>query len=199
MSAQAAALRIGPYVISDDLFRLGYPSNGGPCRCTSTCCEGGVHVDLAERDRILAHAPIIRPHMDATQVTDADAWFDASETQDVDFPSGRCVSTRQIGDKCAFLDGSGRCTLQVAATAEGMDRWALKPIFCVLYPITIRDGAVVCDDLLQDAQACCSAAAAGDIPVFRACRDELVHLLGVEGYNVLERHGGALASGSGTS
>lgn len=196
MSAGEPGLRIGPYVISEDLFRLGYPSAGGPCRCTSLCCEGGVHVDVSERDRILAHAPIIRRHMDATQRADSDAWFEGSETADGDFPSGRCVSTRLIRGKCAFLDGSGRCTLQIAATAERMDRWALKPTFCVLYPITIQDGAVRCDDLLQDEQACCSADARYDIPVFRACRDELVHLLGAEGYDHLERHFAAHADRS---
>ena len=80
--------------------------------------------------------------MDETQTADPAHWFEPEEQDDDDFPSGRCVGTRVLNDKCAFLDRFGRCTLQVAATrVRGLHRWALKPLFCILYPIEIRQGS----------------------------------------------------------
>jgi Fe-S-cluster containining protein len=185
---QGTLLKVNGLTISPELFRKGFPSGRGPCTCTSTCCRGGVYADLRERDTIIAHRDMIRRHLDETQLSDESLWFESKELEDRDFASGRCIGTREHNGKCVFLDGQGRCTLQVAAVHEGMDRWAIKPLFCVLFPIEITDGVVSFDDLLQDDQPCCSVGDEFDIPVFRACRDELTHLLGVEGYRQLEAH-----------
>lgn len=181
-------LVIDGYTIDPSLFRLGYPEGGSPCSCTSVCCRGGVYADVRERDRILAHRDLIRPHMDDSQPRNDAEWFEAEESDDADFASGRCVGTRDTHGKCTFLDRQGRCSLQVAAAAAGMDRWALKPLYCVLFPIEITNRVVGFDDMLQDEQPCCSVSDRFSIPLFRACRDELVHLLGEDGYRRIERH-----------
>jgi hypothetical protein len=78
--------------------------------------------------------------------------------------------------------------VQRATTEEGMGRWALKPLYCILYPIEISEGSVSFDPMLQDEQACCSVTGDYHVPVFRACKDELIHLLGADGYEMLETH-----------
>jgi hypothetical protein len=177
------------YTIAHELFAKGFSADAaGPCSCTSTCCEGGVYADVRERDRILAHRELIASHMDATQTADAALWFEDTECEDSDFPSGRRIATRVVHDKCAFLDQSGRCSLQVAATAAGMHKWTLKPMYCVLYPLDIGNGVLAYDDMLQGEQQCCSVSKEFEVPVFRACREELTHLLGEDGYRVLEQH-----------
>lgn len=181
-------LVIGEYTIDPALFRLGYADGGSPCSCTSTCCRGGVYADVRERDRIMEHRDLIRPHMDDSQPQNDAEWFEPEEADDADFPSGRCVGTRDTFGKCTFLDRQGRCSLQVAAVAAGRDRWALKPLYCVLFPIEITDRVVGFDDMLQDEQPCCSVSERFVTPLFRACRDELVHLLGEEGYRRIEEH-----------
>jgi hypothetical protein len=186
------SLRIGEYTMSGELFAKGYPKGGGPCSCTSACCEGGVYIDLHEREVIMAHRDIITKQMDATQTTDPSLWFEPEVTDDADFPSGQCVGTQVVNDKCAFLDGAGRCALQKAAVAEGMHRWAIKPLFCILYPIEISAGIVAFDEMLQDEEDCCTIGKSFDVPLFEACREELVHIVGEEGYTAMEKHYAAL-------
>ena len=188
MTEHQNLLSVKQFVISPDLFTKGFPTEGGPCTCTSVCCEGGVYADVRARDKIMAHKDVIKKYMDQTQTTDDSLWFEDHEDDDADFASGRCVGTREINDKCAFLDMHRRCTLQVAATGEGMHRWALKPLFCILYPIEISDNVVNVEEMLQDGQKCCSVDSEFQIPVFEACKEELVYLVGEDGFRTMEDH-----------
>lgn len=188
MNDATVSLTINGLTFSPELFSKGFPSGRGPCGCSSTCCRGGVYADLGERDVILAHKEMITKYLDETQLSDDTLWFEREESVDTDFPSGRSIGTTEHNGKCVFLDREGRCSLQVAAVQEGMDRWAIKPLFCILFPIEITNGVVSFDDLLQDEQPCCSIDEKFDVPMFRACREELTHLLGEEGYNALEAH-----------
>jgi hypothetical protein len=188
------SLHVQQYAVSPELFSSGFPVAEGPCHCSSTCCNGGVYTDLAERDAILAQKEMIRKYMDETQNPDDALWFEEVVEEDTDFVSGRCVGTRVINGKCGFLRRDGFCSLQVAATAEGMTRWALKPLYCILYPIEVTDNVVSFDGRLQDKTACCSVVGEFQVPLFQACRDELIHLLGEEGYATMEQHYAALQS-----
>jgi hypothetical protein len=178
---------IRKYQIDPELFTNGYAAGDGPCACDATCCSAGAYIDLSERERLLAHAELIKAHLDETQTLDEQLWFESEEKVDADYASGRCVGTAMINGKCAFLDKNGRCTTQVAANAAGMHKWALKPLYCVLFPIEVIGGVVRFDRRMQDKRRCCSAASEFDVPVFVACRDELVHLLGADGFAELER------------
>lgn len=181
-------LTINGLTISPDLFRMGYPEGAGPGRCSATCCEGGVLLDVTERDRILAHRELVKRHMDETQNRDDQTWFETEEREDGDFPSGRCVGTELHSDRCVFQDQYGRCSIQVASTEEGMGPWALKPHYCILFPIEVSSGVVGHDDMLQDERPCCSVRPDFHTPVFLACRQELTHLLGADGFATVERH-----------
>lgn len=189
-----SSLRIGKYTMSGELFSKGYRTGSGPCSCSSVCCEGGVFVDLHERDVIIAHRDLIARQMDQTQTTDSSRWFEAEVLDDTDFQSGQCVGTRVINDKCAFLDSAGRCCLQNAAAAEGMHKWAIKPLFCILYPIEISGNTVSFDEMLQEEESCCTIGTPFEVPLFKACREELVHIVGEEGYAEMEQHYDALRS-----
>jgi Fe-S-cluster containining protein len=192
MIAPDRSLKIRQYTMAGELFTRGFPSGGGPCRCSAACCEGGVSVDVRERDAILAHRELIASEMDETQVKDPAAWFATAEQADPDFPSGVCVDTKVINEKCAFLDSAGRCVLQSAAIHAGMHPWAFKPLYCVLYPIEISAGVVSFDEMLQDEQECCSVTPDFGVPLYQACREELVHLVGEEGYGEMDKHYAAL-------
>jgi hypothetical protein len=181
-------LQVKGYTISPELFEKGFPAGGGPCTCVSTCCAYGVYSDVAERDRIIAQKEVIKNYMDGTQTTDETQWFDENETVDHDFLSGRRVGTRIINNKCAFLDDRGRCSLQVAAVGEGMHKWALKPMFCVLYPIEIEKKVVVFDPMLQEEEPCCTVRSSFHTPLFEGCREELIHLIGQDGYATIQEY-----------
>lgn len=188
MTEDENLMELNGYWLSRELFETGYPAGAGPCNCTAACCSTGVLVDLLERDRILAHSDIVKKAMDNTQTTDEWEWFEDMEVEDSDYPSGKAIPTAIVGDKCAFLTRRGRCSLQLAAVAAGMDKWALKPLYCVLYPIVVQNKVVIFDDLLQEDQPCCSIGTSYETPLFEACREELTHLLGAEGYGRLESY-----------
>jgi hypothetical protein len=192
MSPINGNVTVGGLTFSAQLFRTGFASGHGPCRCASTCCMSGVFLDLGERDRILEHAEEIARAMDATQDRRPASWFDSEEIADNDFPSGRSVGTAVVNDKCAFLDQNGRCSAQVAAVEAGLDRWAWKPHYCILFPIEVSAGVVSFDDMLQEDESCCTVSRQFEVPLFRACRDEIVHLVGEDGYRELEEHYGRL-------
>lgn len=194
MAEDRPALAINGFRFSHELFHKGFPVDGGPCTCSSVCCADGVYADVTERERILSHKEMIKKYMDDTQVRDESRWFEPREIADGDFPSGRCVGTEAYGGKCVFLDGFGRCTLQVAAAGEGMHKWALKPFFCVLYPIEVTKGLVSFDDMLQGEQSCCSVGHEFETPLFEGCKDELTFLVGPEGFRAMEEHYAALQS-----
>jgi len=188
MKEEKEMLSVGGYRISPELFATGMSGEGGPCACTSTCCRGGVYADIRERDRILEHRDIIARYMDETQPADPADWFETHESDDEDFTSGRCVGTTEHNGKCAFLDKFGRCSTQVAAMGEGMDRWALKPLYCILFPIEVSAKVVGFDNMLQDDERCCSVSETYQVPLFRSCRDELIHLLGEDAFKAMEDH-----------
>ena len=188
MTEQPPSLIVQGFTISPDLFRMGYPDGGGPCTCASTCCEGGVYLDVRERDRILEHRELIKRHMDETQNLNEQAWFEPGEILDGDFPSSRCAGTEVHNGRCAFQDKYGRCSIQVATTEEGLGRWYLKPLYCILYPIEVTGGVVGHDDMLQDQRSCCTVSPSFHTPIYQACRDELLHLVGDEGYSEIDRH-----------
>lgn len=181
-------LRVKQYRINNEFFEKGFKNGQSPCSCTSHCCRGGVWVDVQEYEAIIEQRELIRNEMDETQNPDPESWFEPGVFDDADFPSGKCVGTSVINNKCAFLDKSGRCAIQLAAVTAGKHRWAWKPLYCILYPVEVSDGVIGFDTMLQGEQPCCSASAEYDTPLFAACRDELTHLLGEDGYALLERH-----------
>lgn len=184
----AELLKVKQYLIANEFFEKGYSAGNGPCRCTSHCCTHGVWVDVRERETILQHKALIQQQMDETQVPDEGAWFEGDIEEDADFPSGRCVGTAVINNKCAFLDKRGRCSIQVAASAAGKHQWEWKPLFCILFPVVIENSIVQFDPMLQGEEPCCTIGEKFETPLFAACKEELTYLLGADGYARLEEH-----------
>ncbi|MBI5471503.1 MAG: DUF3109 family protein [Ignavibacteriae bacterium] len=176
------------YRISNEFFEKGYTEGNSPCQCSTNCCKGGVWTDLNEHHLIMAKKDLIKQHMDETQSTDESRWFEAEPQDDPDFSSGKAMGTEIINDKCAFLDKFGRCSIQLAAVANGLHKWEWKPLYCVLFPVEVSNGIVGFDPMLQGEEECCSISSEFATPLFRACKEELTYLLGEDGYQQLEDH-----------
>lgn len=181
-------LKIQQYTVSPDLFTTGYSSQSGPWTCTSQCCGGGAYVDVTERDTVLAHAALIKPHLDETQTLDEARWFESEEKPDRDYPSGVCVGTTVENGKCILQDKRGWCSIQVAATQAGQPKWAIKPMYCVLFPIEVIDNVIRYDRRFHEVRECCTAKTDFEIPLFEACHEEVVHLVGEEGLQAMRAH-----------
>jgi|SRR3990170_5164105 len=157
--------------------------------CNAKCCREGVWLDPTEQKKILDHQGLIQRHMEPHQDKNPDSWFDNSYQQDADFPSGQCLGTQTRSYGCIFLDSVGRCTLQKAATAEGLPKFFLKPFFCVAYPLAIEEGVLAFDDAdFANRPECCSVVKGGEQSVFDVCLEELEYVLGKEGVEELRQH-----------
>lgn len=180
-------IEVGGIRFERKIFIEGFQHKDGPNACTSRCCRHGVYLDPTERDRILENADIVEKYLDETQTRDREKWFNNSQEKDKDFPSGVCVSTEVHNDKCVFLRKDGKCTLQFTEKEEGMQRFSLKPFYCVLFPIVKVDGVIEYDDFCSGESSCCTAVADAGPKMVESCYIELEHALGAEKYReVLE-------------
>ncbi len=184
---EPAPLHVKGYAIDPILFTQGYPKGCGPYACSSRCCSDGVWVDLKEKERIIEERELIQRYMDDTQDKDPDNWFAECEDDD-DFPSGVCEGTTVRSGGCVFLNKEGLCVLQVAAASEGRHKWDIKPFYCILFPISIANKTITFDDHKQGEVACCTIGRHHLIPLFQACKEELIHAVGDDGYRALEEY-----------
>ena len=158
------------------------------CRCIGgECCQYGVYADFKEYEKILSVKDEIVELMDESQTKNVDDWFEAPEKDD-DFESGIAVGTNIINDKCTFLDKHGLCTLQRLGLLKGVHKWTYKPIYCVLFPLTIYQGALTVDDEHIDRLNSCNKYANESHTIFDSCREELKFLLGEDGLSELEQY-----------
>ncbi len=157
------------------------------CKCSGECCHYGVYTDLKEHDTILELKDKILPLFDETQCKDIKKWFEEPEEDD-DFESGVAVGTEVIDGKCTFLDKNELCALQRLANLEGVHKWKYKPLYCILFPLTIYEGSLTIDDEHIDRLKTCNVNPDAEISIFDACKEELLYFLGEESYDELERY-----------
>jgi Fe-S-cluster containining protein len=156
------------------------------CKCNGECCLYGVYTDLNEAKKIISIQEKILPLMDESQTKDVSKWFEAPE-KDEDFESGVAVGTEINNHKCTFLDKNGLCTLQKLALKEGNYKWKYKPQYCILFPLTVFEGALTIDDEHIDRLKICNKNPMPELSIFEACKEELRHFLGDEDFNKLEK------------
>jgi Fe-S-cluster containining protein len=156
--------------------------------CNGKCCSEGVLLDVKEKERILAHTELIQRYLEPQQQHDPAKWFDNDIAPDPDFPSGLCDGTAVHGKGCVFLDSKGLCTLQKLAMTEGMHKFALKPFYCVAFPITIDDHVLTTyEPEFTNRSQCCSIVPNGTQTVLDICREEFEFILGPDGLQEVEQ------------
>ncbi len=174
--------------VDPGLFAARFQAGCTMAHCTAACCTYGVYVDLAEREKILAHADRIIAHMDPHQVKNPGEWFEQRTYIDVDFPSGRTVGTQAMPYGCVFLNGAGKCILQITEEAEGLGQYFLKPFYCVAYPISIEGGKLTIEvESYLNHPGCCRPVEGGSLTIFDVCGHELRFVLGLEGEKELRQ------------
>lgn len=157
------------------------------CKCSGECCNYGVYTDQKECENILGIKDKVIPLLDESQSKDVSKWFEPPE-EDEDFDSGVAVGTEVINGKCTFLDKNGLCTLQKLAIMEKEYQWKYKPIYCVLFPLTIYEGALTIDDEHIDRLKTCNKNPMPETSIYDACREELIHFFGEENFKELEEY-----------
>jgi hypothetical protein len=157
------------------------------CICSGECCYYGVYTDQADHDKIIAAKDKIISYMDDSQTKNVEDWFEDPEP-DPDFPSGIAIGTEVYNNKCVFLDKQGFCTLQKMTYAEGEFKWKYKPLYCILFPLVIFEGALTVDDEHLARMHYCSKSENQTSTVYDCCKDELRYLLGEKGFEELSEY-----------
>jgi len=157
------------------------------CKCSGECCHYGVYTDLKEHDKILEIKDRFLPFFDETQSKDISKWFEKPE-DDEDFDSGVAVGTEVINGKCTFLDKNGLCALQRLAILENEYKWKYKPMYCILFPLTIYEGSLTIDDEHIERLKTCNPDPSVQQSIFDACREELIHFFGEDNFKELEKY-----------
>lgn len=71
---------------------------------------------------------------------------------------------------------------------EGEHKWKYKPIYCVLFPYTIYEGALTIDDEHIDRLKTCNMNPTPSQAIFDSVREELEYFFGSEGFKELEEY-----------
>jgi len=167
-------------------------------KCGGGCCHSGVYADTKEYENILKHKDDIIAVMDETQIKDPSKWFDGEWIEDPDFPSGRATGTQvhdrdggisEFNEGCVFLDKCHFCSIQVAAVANGLHRWAWKPTYCIMFPITVVGGTLTYDNSHSVDLNYCGPEAGNHVHyVYEAMKEELQDLLEEKDFAKLEQY-----------
>ena len=142
--------------------------------CHDSCCQHGVDVSIAERDRIMASAD----HLETVIGVPREQWFVPGVVPDADFPGGAATRTSVVDGACVFRRAGARgCALHAYSLAQGEDYHALKPMVSALFPVTFGDATLFCSEELVDGTLSC----AGDGPTaYEMARNELAYYFGAE-------------------
>jgi len=135
-------------------------------RCDATCCKGGVALSVAERDAILRQRGAVAEAMEASPRPGvprrAGEWFSRRTRRDPDFLEGRSLDTRVVEGACVFLRADGLCAVHVASENVTKHPYALKPAYCILFPLCVEKGKLdVCRGSYTRKPDCCSPVRSG--------------------------------------
>lgn len=194
-----APIMVKGFKVDELIFTQGFVHYCDIDKCGGGCCHSGVYADTKEYENILVHKNEIIAVMDETQIKDPAKWFDGEWIEDPDFPSGKATGT-QVHDRdggisgftegCVFLDKRHFCSIQVAAAANGLHRWAWKPTYCIMFPITVVEGTLTYDDSHSVDLNYCGPDGSGNYvhSVYEAMREELQNFMDEKDFAGLEQY-----------
>lgn len=177
------------------IFTQGFVPGCNMKICHGQCCNWGVYMDKPFKDIIMKFEDEIKGVMDEHQVKDSTKWFETEIEEDEDFPSGLAIGTELYEtphgiSQCVFKDKRGFCSIQVAADKNNMHKWAIKPKYCIMYPLTIIDNVLTYDDDHAAKLDYCGVDKKQNFSqtVFEAMTEEITFILGADGYAYINEY-----------
>jgi hypothetical protein len=162
--------------------------------CLAACCTGGAWLDVEQLKIVVPHVEAIQANLPEDR-RDPDAWFSAPSAGE-NSPAGTVIGTNVVADPlragetcCIFLRPDRLCALQVTSQQLGLEYPGLKPLFCALYPLQRRVDEIVIDHATAEnlGNAACQRGCAEQHARYLIFKQELLLVLGEEGYRKLER------------
>lgn len=152
--------------------------------CHDWCCSFGADIDIQNVEKIRQHREEILPFVRPPE----GEWFDSKYTYYEEYAGNQYTRINTQGPRCVFISKDQRgCGLHRYAIRKGMDYHEIKPLVCILFPLSFEEGILSTAAELDENSLVCSGA--GD-SAYRAMRSELEYYFGrgfVEELDGIER------------
>ncbi|MGA2447180.1 MAG: hypothetical protein ABTD50_00735 [Polyangiaceae bacterium] len=161
--------------------------------CHDSCCQYGADID----GNNVARLDAVSSDLERYTGVSPDRRFTGEWNDDIEFPGGRQTRTRVEGGACVFRSLTARgCSIHSFAIARGIDYHELKPIVCILFPVTFDYGLLHCSNEVEDRSLQCY----GEGPtVYEGVRSEIEWYFGADLVCELDAARGGVAPGEGRS
>jgi Fe-S-cluster containining protein len=142
--------------------------------CHDACCDYGVDVSAVDQAGIEKHAADLESYLDVPRAR----WFTGEYEEEGDWPGGRATRTQTTARGCVFRNLSERgCRLHSFAFERGLDVHEIKPITCVLFPLTWEDGVLCPAHEMLGHGIICAGPGQG---CYRSSRSDLAYYFGAD-------------------
>jgi len=164
-----------------DIFLKTYFARCLECNfCHDWCCSFGADIDIQNAEKIQQHSEEIKPFIRESDVD----WFETEYTYYEEYSGNQYTRINPYGPRCAFISKDQRgCGLHRYALSKGMDYHKIKPLVCILFPLSFEEGILSLAPELDDNSLVC--AGSGDAAYY-AMRSELEFYFGHEFVNELD-------------
>lgn len=151
--------------------------------CDGDCCSGGVSATLYEVARIKAHADEIQPYL--IEPYNFQEW-DVSHPADIGTP---VLYEDKPNMQCWFQRENRLCALHSLALEKGMPVPAIKPYFCLFFPLTLIDLDINVTEIAVDGKAyeTCLVPSEQETYLFKEFESELRRVIGDANFEELLR------------
>lgn len=175
MSREYASGNLAISFVNRDIFLKTYFARCLECSfCHDWCCSFGADIDIENVEKIRKQKEEIRPF-----VRESDAeWFEAEYTYYEEYAGNEYTRINPLGPRCVFISKDQRgCGLHRYAISQQMDYHDIKPIVCILFPLSFEEGILFPAAELDDNSLVCSGSGTS---VYQAMRNELEYYFGLE-------------------
>lgn len=165
-----------------DIFLKSYFARYLECTfCQDWCCSFGADIDIQNVERINRRRDEILPFVRPPE----GEWFDPEFTYYEEYAGNQYTRIQVQGPRCVFISKDQRgCGLHRYAIHRGIDYHEIKPLICILFPLSFEEGVLSVAAELDDHSLVCEGVGES---VYRSLRNELEYYLGSEFVDEVDR------------
>jgi Fe-S-cluster containining protein len=183
--------------VDERIFTLKYFRHCMDCTfCSDSCCQYGADIETPRREAIMAEADALEAYLGVPRTE----WFrldpdDVGLLPEPDYPGGEYTRTAVVelpigrsphnSEACVFLDPQGRgCRLHTYALNQHRHPNTLKPMVCVLFPVSFALGCLEPAIEFEHSDLICAGTGES---VYRGARTDLIWYFGADFVAELDR------------
>jgi Fe-S-cluster containining protein len=156
-----------------DIFLKKYFAHCLQCNfCQDWCCSFGADIDIHNVEKIRQRKEEILPFVRPPEAE----WFEDKYTYYEEYVGNQYTRIKTQGPRCVFISKDQRgCGLHRFAIRKGMDYHEIKPLVCILFPLSFSEGILSLAAEMDDNSLVCSGAG---YSAYQSMRNELEYYFG---------------------